>query len=120
MKLNEFVRSRRDELGLSQQDVADRIGVSKASVFKYESGEIPIEKLSLVRIEQLAKALYIDPVFFISYMMNPEKATADAEMQDICRMLSQSTEKTRSIIKGMLIMAAHNSPEGDSLKKGTA
>jgi transcriptional regulator with XRE-family HTH domain len=120
MKLNEFVRNRRDELGLSQQDVADRLNVSKASIFKYESGEIAIENLSLSRIEQLAKALYLDPVFFIKYMINPEQAAADAEMSDICRMLAQSTEKTRDIIKGMLIMAAHTGANGDSLKKGTA
>ena len=40
MKVNKLLESRRKELGLTMEDVAKKVGVSKSTVKKWESGYI--------------------------------------------------------------------------------
>ncbi len=49
-----LIRTKRDELGLSQSDLAKKLGISRVMVSKYETGEIepPISKLLSI-VEQL-------------------------------------------------------------------
>lgn len=51
------IKERRKELGLSAGDLAQRIGKSKATVFRYENGEI--EKLPIDVAKPIAEALGI-------------------------------------------------------------
>ena len=37
MKINETIRSRRKQLGLTQEEVANRLGVTATAVYKWES-----------------------------------------------------------------------------------
>ena len=55
------LRHRRRDLGLSQADVADAIGVRFQQVQKYESG---LNKLSAARLWALATALGVTPNYF--------------------------------------------------------
>lgn len=38
MKINETIRSRRKQLGLTQEQVASRLGVTATAVYKWEVG----------------------------------------------------------------------------------
>lgn len=49
------MKQRRKELGLRAEDIADRIGVSRATLFRYESGGI--EKVPFNALAPLAQAL---------------------------------------------------------------
>lgn len=40
MKVNEMIEHRRKELGLTMEEVANKVGVSKSTVKKWESGYI--------------------------------------------------------------------------------
>ena len=51
----EIIKARRNELKLSQQQLADRVGVNIGTISRYESGKI--ETVSHERLQQLAKAL---------------------------------------------------------------
>src|SRR5215472_11804869 len=48
MELHEIIRQRRSELGMSQSDLAAKVGVDKRQIRRYESGEtqptLPIAK----------------------------------------------------------------------------
>lgn len=55
MTTAERIKQRRKELGLRAEDVAEKIGVSRSTVFRYESGEI--EKLPYTNLVPIAKAL---------------------------------------------------------------
>lgn len=57
--INNIIKQRREELGLSQEYVAKAVGVSKTTVSRWESGEI--ENLRRNRIYNLAKVLQIPP-----------------------------------------------------------
>lgn len=45
--------------------MAKRIGVTKATVSRWETGTIPIDELSLKRIVQIANILHIEPSLLV-------------------------------------------------------
>jgi transcriptional regulator with XRE-family HTH domain len=60
MKTGLAIARRREELGMSQVDLAKVVGVSKASVCRWESGDISNMKRD--KIQKLADALHISPI----------------------------------------------------------
>ena len=64
----ERIKIRRIELCFSFQDLADRTGMSKSTLQRYESGAI--KSIPLDKLEVLASALELDPVAILGY---PEK-----------------------------------------------
>lgn len=59
MEMKDILKSRRLELKLTQKEVADFVGVSEATLSRWESGEI--KNLRRNRIALLAKILQIPP-----------------------------------------------------------
>ena len=58
IKLRELLVAARKKAGLTQQDVADRLGRPQSFVAKYEGGE---RRLDVVEFLQVAAALGADP-----------------------------------------------------------
>lgn len=65
------IKNRRMELNLSYQDVADRIGVSKSTLQRYETGYI--KKVPINQISELAKALHTTPGYLMGWEPAPTK-----------------------------------------------
>lgn len=87
----ERIKERRKALGLSADDLATRIGKDRATIFRYEKGEI--ENMPLAVIYNLAEALHVSP----GYLMGWEReATA-------------SSRKFRDAVRGEI----RNSDQGD-------
>lgn len=63
MGMAEKIRKRRIELGLTQEELAAKIGVQKSTVVKYESGRV--QNIKRAMISTLAKALECDPVWLM-------------------------------------------------------
>lgn len=63
MEIYERIKKRRKEIGLSAEEVAHALHVSRATIYRYESKEI--EKLPTNIIEPLAKVLKCS----VSYLM---------------------------------------------------
>lgn len=59
MKLEDYLKSRRLELGLTLNDVAERVGVASSTVSRWEQGDIKNMKRN--RVTKYAEALQIDP-----------------------------------------------------------
>lgn len=77
MSKGKRIKQRRESIGLSQVDVADRIGVSKQTLYKYENDivtNIPSDK-----IEALAKALNTSP----EYLMGWEVPSSESKIMMI-------------------------------------
>jgi transcriptional regulator with XRE-family HTH domain len=69
-RLTALLRRLREEAGLRQVDVADRLGVSQSFVSKYESGE---RRLDLIELEQVALALETTLADLVkAFELNPE------------------------------------------------
>ena len=51
MKFATYLKSRRERLKLTQQDLADKLGVSKSIVSKWEAGRMP-SRLTIAAIKR--------------------------------------------------------------------
>lgn len=82
MMVKDELKSRRLELGLTMKDLADKVGVSEATISRWESGDI--ENMRRDKIVSLAKALRMSPSVIMGwdeeenkerkYYDNPETA----------------------------------------------
>lgn len=69
LELGDRIRQLRDQLGLTQEDVAKRVGVAIQTIYKYENGivtNIPSDK-----IENIAKALETTPAYLMGWEPDP-------------------------------------------------
>ena len=65
MEIHERIKARRQALGLSADDIAEAIGVSRATVYRYESKDI--EKLPLDILAPLAEVLKTTPSYLMGW-----------------------------------------------------
>ena len=59
MNTGDRIKQRRIELGLTADELANRIGKSRATIYRYENGDI--ENMPTTILEPLAKALNTTP-----------------------------------------------------------
>ena len=65
MTIGERIKQRRKKLGLSAEDVADKMGVSAATVYRYESSDIL--NMGIDKLELIAKALKTTPAALMGW-----------------------------------------------------
>ena len=53
------IRQRREELGLTLEELGDQLSLNKSTIMRYESGEV--QKIKLPILQSLAQALDVDP-----------------------------------------------------------
>ena len=63
MTIGEMIRNRREELKMTLEDVSRAVGVSKATVSRWESGDI--HKMKRNNVQALADVFHMDPVLFV-------------------------------------------------------
>lgn len=79
MTIGERILSLRDRRGIGQTELANKAGISKQTLYKYETGivtNIPSDK-----IEAIADALNVSPAYLMGW-------TAEPEISDEARLLS--------------------------------
>lgn len=64
MNVGSILKNRREELKMSQQEVADLVGVSKSIVSRWENNEV--RNMGIDKIRKLCEALSIDPLILIN------------------------------------------------------
>ena len=70
MTTGERMKQRRKEIGLSAEKVAERLGVSPATIYRYEKGDI--EKVPVDIFAELAKILQTTPAYLMGWEEQPE------------------------------------------------
>ena len=70
MTTGERMKQRRKEIGLSAEKVAERLGVSPATIYRYEKGDI--EKVPVDIFAELAKILQTTPAYLMGWEEKPE------------------------------------------------
>jgi len=72
MTTGERMKQRRKELGFSAEKVAERLGVSPATIYRYERGDI--EKVPGDSLGELAKILQTTPAYLMGWEEKPQPA----------------------------------------------
>lgn len=65
MEVNERIKYRRKQLGLSAEQVAERMNVSPSTVYRYESKDI--KNMSIDKLEPIANALQTTPAYLMGW-----------------------------------------------------
>lgn len=68
MTIGERIKERRKELGLTVDELAERLGKNRATIYRYESNDI--EKLPTTVLEPLAKVLNVTPAYLMGWKTN--------------------------------------------------
>lgn len=80
METKDFIKQRRLQLGLSQQEVARSVGVSEATVSRWESGDIA--NMGAGRIKLLAQVLQASPMHILGEAAEATGGAGEAEAAD--------------------------------------
>ena len=84
MKANDVIKLRRKELGLTMREVANAVGVSEATVSRWESGDI--RNMRRDKIAALARALDVSPAVLMDW------EEYDAELAERKRLTRELTD----------------------------
>ncbi|MDE6752737.1 MAG: helix-turn-helix domain-containing protein [Eubacterium sp.] len=92
MNTNELIKKRRKELRLTMKEVADAVGVSEATVSRWESGNIA--NMGRDKIALLSKVLKISPSLIAGYDENDIAQLSDDELdQQIIAVFNRLPEE---------------------------
>ena len=84
MNTGDRIKQRRLELGLTADDLADRINKSRATIYRYENGDI--ENMPTTILEPLAKALETTPADLMGWN-NETQDKSNNTLDEIISML---------------------------------
>ena len=99
MVLEERMKNRRKELDLTLADIAKAVGVSEATVQRWESGKI--KNLRYERIPALAAALHTTPAYLMGWEESPEEtASSKAMLRAVSPPMVESTSRSASFTVG--------------------
>lgn len=84
MDVRNVIKSRRLELGLTMQEVADAVGVTQSAVSRWESGDV--NNMRRDRIFALAKVLDISPLLILGIEVEPDPDPAEQKARMLERM----------------------------------
>lgn len=90
MEMHNIIKARRRELGLTLDDVARLVGVSKATVQRWEKGII--KNLKRDKIARLASALLVAPEYLLGWVDDPIRKV-DSDLEIACAGLSDEEKK---------------------------
>lgn len=69
MTVGERIKERRKELGITADTIAEKLGVSRSTIFRYEKGDI--EKLPVDVLEPIATILHTTPAYLMGWDDDP-------------------------------------------------
>lgn len=119
MTIGERIKQRRIDLGLSADDLATAIGKNRATIYRYENGNI--ENLPITILEPLAKALHTTPADLLGRTLEKEQLKLSALEERIIMKLrqlnSEAIEEIEDIIDFKLAKLQRKAEE-EELKLG--
>lgn len=96
MDIGERIKKRRKELGLSAEQIADKLGVSPATIYRYESNDIM--NMRIDKLEPIAKVLRTTPAYLMGWD-EAEENNADNQQQKLLTNYNKldSTDQTKLV-----------------------
>jgi len=91
MNVGERIKQRRKSMKMSADQLAERVGVSRSTIFRYEKGDI--EKVGPDVLKGIAKALNTTPSFLMGWDDIQESKSKDLEIISIYNELKTPRQK---------------------------
>lgn len=85
MKIGQKIKLKREQIGLSVDELAEILGKNRATIYRYKSSEI--EKLPTTVLEPLAKALKTTPAYLMGWEDDKPADTLTVLPQDKIHMI---------------------------------
>lgn len=77
--IGDVIRERRKALGMSADELSEKLGVNRATIFRYENGKISDVPAALIL--PLAQELEIDPIFLLKLGATQKKNSPGVDSQ---------------------------------------
>lgn len=106
MGKNTWLKDRRMELSLTMKQVADYVGVSEATVSRWESGNIANMKQS--RIKLLSEILQVSPVEIIGIKEEPTEKNVGEFQAKALELLNRVPEENQPFVLSLIEAAINN------------
>ncbi len=90
MEINERIKARRLELGLSVDDIAEKLNINRATYYRYESEEI--KKFPLDIVLPLAEILHLSPQVLMGWDKEERPPDLVVEIDTIARSMDESQQ----------------------------
>ena len=97
--IGENIKNARTAAGISQTDLAKKVGVSKQTLYKYETGiitNVPSDK-----IEEISSVLHVTPARLMGWD-EPEAIVLSIEEQSLVEHYRTADPGTRSSVRKLL------------------
>ena len=94
MSMKDKIKDRRTELGLTQEQLADKLGLQKSAIAKYENGRVENIKRSV--IVKMAQVLECSPCYLLDMDLTPASVSLNQEEKDLVdgyRLLNDTGKK---------------------------
>lgn len=96
MTVGQRIKERRKSLGMNMDDMAEATGISRATLYRYESGDI--KKFSTESLYPVARALKTTPQYLMGWTDDPHKTFGDEKSQQDKYYLNDETAKVAQAI----------------------
>ena len=90
MNVGERIKLRRKELKISADTLAERVGVSRSTIFRYERGDI--EKVGPDVLKKISETLNISPADLMGWEDEAEKTAETGYSETDLRKLAESAK----------------------------
>ena len=101
MNIGERIKARRKELGMSAEQIADIIGTSPATIYRYESNYIT--KMGVDKLTPIAKALHVSEAYLMGWTDDASWLPDDEKLLSIIhRLTPEAQEKVLEYAKDLL------------------
>lgn len=106
MEIYERIKLRRKELGLSAERVAEELGVSPATIYRYENKDI--KKFPTEILVPLAKVLHTTPSYLMGWDDDENTIPSESEIDDeILKVFNRlSDEKQKQALDYLAFLAS--------------
>lgn len=113
MEIYERIKARRKELGLSADDVALALGVSRATVYRYECADI--EKLPTQIIIPLAAVLKCSPGWLMGWDDSKDESPRSDSTEQLLTGYRHLDKEGQSIIDDLIVALDSKEQQTDRL-----
>lgn len=99
METKELIKARRLELGLTLKELANRVGVSEATISRWESGEIKNMRMSA--LAALSRELQMTPNIIIGWDEDEQLRNSSGVRAELIQKLAVLTDSQVELLNQM-------------------